>query len=167
MKWPIWRVLNRQRTGVGRSKSNLCEWRYIENDLSANIGSYTNNAPSIWMPQLACEYFKSQRTLYSEPWSGGTSQVLASNVMIFGLPGHEEYFSSCNDLLNNQSTELTENIVSFRTNRYRSQMSYHTKTRFRKITTFYVIFFVFFFKKPYKIVNFLEYMLKILKSLFF
>ena len=32
LKWPIWRVLNRLRTGVGRSKSNL-KWRYIEDEL--------------------------------------------------------------------------------------------------------------------------------------
>ena len=41
------------------------------------------------MPQLACEYFKSRRTLYSERWSGGTSQVLESRV-ILGLPDTRE-----------------------------------------------------------------------------
>ena len=33
LKSPIWRVLNRLRTGVGRSKSNLLKWRYLEDDL--------------------------------------------------------------------------------------------------------------------------------------
>ena len=32
LKWPIWRVLNRLRTGVGRSKSNLLKCRYVEDD---------------------------------------------------------------------------------------------------------------------------------------
>ena len=33
LKWPIWRILNRLLTGVGRSESNLFKWKYIEDDL--------------------------------------------------------------------------------------------------------------------------------------
>ena len=94
----IWHVLNRLRSGVGRSKSNL-KWRYIEDDVYECGATQT-------MPQLACEYFKSRRTLYSERWSDGTSQVLEPRV-ILGLPDTRKKY--CNT---DREGKALETIVS-------------------------------------------------------